>query len=691
MQGDFQSLLSAFKIFILTVVLFAGVLIFAQLFSKNTVEYFIDINDIQPGKGHSLFARINIDAKKKSYVRGDSGSHPERSTLKVYVNGIPLPLPHAEEHDIEQSGQGRYRHNKKHQLYFSLPAGLSSLHEVEELRVSANLLLPGYIIQGAGFLLSISALVLLYTFFKYRQPGLSVSVFCLRGLQIFLAISVAAYLYYAFTVLPGLISIMPDTFGYVHPLLSWINHGVLDLSAGRSFGYPFLLTIFTLAGSLNHIAIIQFLLFLVTVLMFYLSVLYSMRRLHGKIPAAITASFAALLLLSYFVYIKFSLMLIPEISYQLFQALAIFFMVLALVCRLTCKTLVMYCGAAIFCAGFAFYIKPHAAGMLLLAWLLASALIVGSTLAVSIKVTLLVSMVGGSLLLFGYTYDYFNQRYSAMKTFSAKTLFCNHIDIIDSVLDERLADQALINAIREDFSATKQHAPEDWSQIGYNGDHCLYLIRTPDRITDQLNFDPHQQAHFLNRLFIAGVLKQPMRYLKKISQQYRYAISKPYPNRNQVKGKTETQALFAELVGLDSYKKSDLQASYTQRDFSHPLKAGAIDFSFPGRLILNILHLSAALLFVLFVIMLAVDTWFMFSNKADMADLLKQWTFPALAFLIYMASLSVVAAAHTFDIGRYRHICSVPALYFQLCVFNLILYKLSRSGLAAAFNCYRNR
>ena len=134
----------------------------------------------------------------------------------------------------------------------------------------------------------------------------------------------AAYLYYAFTVLPGLISIMPDTFGYVHSLLSWINHGVLDLSAGRSFGYPFLLTIFTLAGSLNHIAIIQFLLFLVTVLMFYLSVLYSMRRLHGKIPAAITASFAALLLLSYFVYIKFSLMLIPEISYQLFQALAIF-------------------------------------------------------------------------------------------------------------------------------------------------------------------------------------------------------------------------------------------------------------------------------------------------------------------------------------------------------------------------------
>ena len=101
--------------------------------------------------------------------------------------------------------------------------------------------------------------------------------------------------------------------------------------------------------------------------------------------------------------------------------------------------------------------------------------------------------------------------------------------------------------------------------------------------------------------------------------------------------------------------------------------------------------MSAALLLVIFGIMLVIDMRFIFSSKADMPELLRQWTFPVLAFLIYMASLSVVAAAHTFDVSRYRYICSVPALYFQICVFNLILYKLSRPGLTAAFNAYRNR
>ena len=302
---------------------------------------------------------LEIDSKNKFYVRSDTRSHPSRSTLRLYIDGNELPVGHALNYDVIWKGLGRYRHQKGNKVLFSLPKESLSIDEVKSITAKIQLALPKGILKASIFLLVISVLVLIYKLSRFLKFEIKSSAYILRISQFFLVSCLAFYTWHIFKNMSELITFTADSIYYFAPSLAFINDGILNLLAGpdeqgHTFGfiYPALLAIFTLAGSINHVPLIQACLFLCTVgVGFYLTKHSVSSILANNVPL-IFAAITSIIMLSYFVYTKYTVEIMPEIVYQLSSLSTIYLLSLTISKQLTFNKLVLLCGAIVFWISF---------------------------------------------------------------------------------------------------------------------------------------------------------------------------------------------------------------------------------------------------------------------------------------------------------------------------------------------------
>ena len=295
--------------------------------------------------------------------------------------------------------------------------------------------------------------------------------------------------------------------------------------------------------------------------------------------------------------------------------------------------------------------------------------------SVRAKTLAVLTIAGLSFISAHYPNHYLSNRYGQPdKVFGASTVFCNHLDLIEPVVD-RFIHGEFVAELSNEINATLDAGSESWwSVLGYNGDHCLYLVNIPGKVARELQLDPQEKSELLFKMFAAGVMNDPVRYAWKIFKQYGEAIMNPYARALQRSAHMVNPDVFRSFVASEDYRRSGLSGSFNHAKAIHPLSIGSLDFSWIVRFPLRILHELAVWLLLGFVMLLIVDVKRrrLFQRKQAGFRLNKRWQLPLLAFAIYTASLSVVAAVHTFDIPRYSQACSMLALYFHICTLDMI-------------------
>ena len=131
--------------------------------------------------------------------------------------------------------------------------------------------------------------------------------------------------------------------------------------------------------------------------------------------------------------------------------------------------------------------------------------------------------------------------------------------------------------------------------------------------------------------------------------------------------------IFDELMANEAFRKTGLSAEFNHSRAVHPLRFGSVDLSWLVRFPLRIMHEVSVFFLLAFMTLLISDARRkrIFRREQGAARLSTRWRLPLLGLAMYLASLSVVAAVHTFDIERYSQACAMLALYFHICTLSM--------------------
>ena len=482
------------------------------------------------------------------------------------------------------------------------------------------------------------------------------------------------YLWNLLNLAFGYLNFSEDSRGYIAPALAWFNDGVFT-HTGRGFVYPALLVPSLSGGSLNHVPVIQTFLFLAAVTIFYLAVSRSLRDIALCKGNTVLRLMAVVIPLCYFQNIYYALWVLPETLYQLFLVLTLFFLVLAVTSNgNTSPRSMIHCGIAVFFSSLNVHVKPHWAGAFLLTWIVVVLVVATGRSSVRAKAVALLIIGALSIVTAHYPNHHLSARYDHPdRQFGARTVFCNHLDLIAPIMEQFIRDPNVAAVLRKEI-ATTLATPSWWRTLGYYGDHCLYILNIPETITRELQLERRQESELLLRMFAAGVLHNPARYAGKILRQYKTAIMYPYTRALRRSRDMVNPDIFDELVASEAFRKTGLRAEFNHARAYHPLRVGSVDLSWIVRFPLRIMHEVSVLFLLAFMVLLIADARRrrLFSRKQGAGGLTAKWRLPLLGLAMYLASLSVVAAVHTFDIARYSQACSMLALYFHICTLSIV-------------------
>lgn len=179
--GAWLLLLSGVFIFITGIVFSFGVFTHSEAFMGPFKH--------ESNNSNALVIHLGNDLMFKSLLStgGDSESAPRQSTLKLFVNSIPLNSAHALHDAIRKKGSvGEYSHWQEY-VIFSFPEGLENLPSTKIITEYPLLVRPGVLISG--FYLMISGALLLAirlskvnpsTLYSYSEVGVRIFGVMLR-------------------------------------------------------------------------------------------------------------------------------------------------------------------------------------------------------------------------------------------------------------------------------------------------------------------------------------------------------------------------------------------------------------------------------------------------------------------------------------------------------------------------------
>jgi hypothetical protein len=324
-----------------------------------------------------------------------------------------------------------------------------------------------------------------------------------------------------------------DSNGYVQPGILW--DAGLDVTGGssRDLGYPALTVLALRLGSLSTIPLLQ-LFIVVTGLACVLGVLYLMlagvaSRLNGvsHIPmwiltlcACTVAAAYSMLMVSHDLFVVDIYSAMAEAPHFLPTALAL----LLFVGGWTASTPAHRVGLlvmAVTAAYLSIMVKPHTSMVLVLC--VAGLLAVGlwEFRAFRSPLILAVCAVSAGLIVEVHRLDAWVTPPHA--DFGPKTLFCNHLDVVEPVFDRSTPERA---RIMELLRGVLQN-PNRWPLMGYNGDLCVYDTAFTDAINAAAKSEGVPAASWQQREFLHAVLKNPVAFGRDVFRQLDYFMVHP--------------------------------------------------------------------------------------------------------------------------------------------------------------------
>lgn len=443
-----------------------------------------------------------------------------------------------------------------------------------------------------------------------------------------------------------------DSVGYVHPGLVWASGGDPAGQSARDLGYPILTVMALRLGSLDMLPRLQ-LLIVAAGLACVLGVLYhslaaASSRLRDmiKVPRPILGLCAGaggavycLLLLNHDAFVVNIYSAMAEAPHVLPTALAMLLFIGGWTSGAPGRR-VCFAATALVAAYLSIMVKPHTSLVVALCavsllvdcvrrpWAFRSPLVI----AVCIASAALIFMVN---------------RLDTWVTppgddFGAKTLFCNHLDVIDPGFDTSTPERARIRSLLRGVL----QAPDGWPVMGYDGDHCVYNQAFTDAIIAAAKSEKTQVAAWQQREFAKAVLRNPVAYGHDVLKQMAYYLIHPIDDVNYSAKSSvnddEWQSLrpFAGLIRI-SRDQFDVQIANWVPDAYPALAAVA------KRLLRTLSDTFAVVTLGGTALALIV----MITARGGL-DLRLEITLVATAAFTLSFAMAT-AVAHTFDVGRY--------------------------------------
>ena len=443
-----------------------------------------------------------------------------------------------------------------------------------------------------------------------------------------------------------------DGYNYVQPGILWAAGRDVAGQSLRDLGYPALTVAALRLGSLSTLPLLQ--LFIVIIgLACLLGVLYLMlagaaSRLNGvsRIPmwvlalcASAVAAAYCMLMVSHDLFVIDIYSAMGEAPHVLPTALALLLFVGGWTAR-TPRWRVSLMVMALVATYLSIMVKPHT--LVVLALCAASLLIVGlrDVRAFRSPLVLVLCAAAAGLIVEVHRLDAWVS--PAHGDFGPKTLFCNHLDVVEPVFDtstpERARIMQLLRAVRR--------KPDGWVLMGYNGDRCVYSKDFTDAINAAARAEGLQPASWDQREFLHAVLKNPVAYGRDVLKQLVYFMIHPIDDvdittQNDIAG--DIWDRFAPFENLIHMSRAQFRVDVSNWvPAAYPASASiakdllrSVSASFAGVTLGSTLLALTAMVFL-----------------RGKVDLRPEITMVATAAFT-AAFVMTTALAHTFDVGRY--------------------------------------
>lgn len=437
---------------------------------------------------------------------------------------------------------------------------------------------------------------------------------------------------------PAIPVIWGDTPPFVDSALRTLETGTLTVVGGRDPGYPALLAAtFALGGGLAAVVRLQQAAWTVLMLALAATAQAATRRAGALAPIILVAMYPGLLM--------FRNVITAELVYAVFLNLAVAALLLATCLGRSARSWAV--GAAVILSALAACSRSQ--GLLVpIAAVLAGAWIARPDTAARIAVIGLSCAAALGLLASGSRFAASASDESS-EVFVAKTLFCNHLDIVLGS-DAARREIAATAGPRADATLTRLAAdlatdPGRWPVLGLFGDACLFDTALDDDVAEGPTSGDaaaaKEAAAAYQRIFVAAVLDRPLAYAGKIARQMTFGMFDAWPPF----GLDPVIPVSAD----DVPHVFDMMMQHGRGAEAAGLKGGPVQgallSALPGISILLFRASSAA-----FIIAILLWAW------KGLAARRRRPRFVArggIVIVMWAASIVTSAAAHTLDISRY--------------------------------------
>lgn len=632
------------------------------------------------GKAYSV--DLNIPSYWKPFVQTDSVDHPQASNLKVWIDGEYLSHPHSRHDELSELGDGRFSHWNG-VLIFTLPNSVEWQGESMDIRLSAKT----YILESLVVFIKFCFLGLLWVLLKRALVERDVPIkadIVVDGV-FFLCLSVFICAWFA---APPALILWPDSLSYMMPALSAMSGGGLDLVGGRSSGYPAYLAVVLQTGSLNAVVYSQLFLLALSIVLLWLAAKITLRFL--KVNSELSAFIAlglAILPMSYFTLSLYTHAVMPETLYQFLAVLTLASLVALHGVKTTYWKSYFISIVAVFASTATYYVKPHWAGSLIFTWLVVGWLwFYRDDFSLRSRFFGVLSMLLMTVVVVHHPATSVQKKYDPdAGLFGAQTLFCNHIELVETELAEQFDNDLLVQEIQEKLDLVRSMPADGWNIHGYSGDHCFYKLKIPDYIAEQESLSNAELKGVLMRLFVSGVLSNPGEYLEKIYTQFVAGVSNSYIKDSVIKHPAPVRNTFDAMLLREDYQSAELTQTFYDEPIYHPLSGSYFNFSSVGRYVLDKLDDNALRIFLLTLLAFVLDLILSRKRLGGCVPVFSIWGGVIISTGLYFSSLSVVAASHTFDVQRYSQFSSMLAMFYQC--FALVVISIRVKYWCLNFSC----
>jgi hypothetical protein len=465
----------------------------------------------------------------------------------------------------------------------------------------------------------------------------------------------------------------PDSEGYFLSAANHVTGAAFEGTLGRTIGYPALLYVVLRFGELSDIYFVQCALAVVTCLAFVASLCVIVRQTRYKTLGVPLAALFTLLLVSYQPLTNYVSFVMPE-SLYICLSVVVTFLTLAIWSANTIETrLAIFVLGVVLSVGNCL-VKPHWWGAAIV-----SIVLLGAAWAMTVSrdrargfTALFIAIAGSGVLVFEQWN--FSKDDPTAHTFGPLTLFCDHLDIIRPILEKDIpagAGQAPREALLAEIDVLLATKDPGWALNGglNGGIKCLYSQKIMAPLSQM--FGRQKLGRFAMSAFIDGVKYNPRAYVAKVARQFVGVLSAPFGNPVEL-ASTDDDA--PDLIGTLPATVRDLARSVIPVGQTSPVFQGSLaSIGYQATRFLFISNHVA--IYVLIAAWIASGLLLMSHEAADRSS---AWICLA-CLVLYLSSLSVVAASHTFDFPRYVHTTVPTAL---LAYFSSILVLLTAVGRA---------